>query len=385
MKTAYHYLKPFAAWATASTDSYRYNPFVRATVNVILLQVVLIVLTIGVFWWALGYSQTQTSDSLSEHALQDVQGALQTTTNTQAQSIELVRTRTLMYAFLGIIVLAGMFGFLVARFALWPARNSLQFQKRFIGNVAHEIRTPMAIIKTNTEVALMDPTIATDVREVFEDTIVELDRMSETINNLLTFDTLVRPGSMKLSSVDTGQLAETVVARHQELAESRGVTLNVARKDDMYILGNATALDQVITNLVKNAVNYTPKNQNKSVAVSVHGDDDGQVIVTVSDEGVGIAQKDLDHVFEPFFRADSSRARNVGTGSSGLGLAIVNEIVRVHHGSISIKSVLNKGTTIKVFFPQASAPAPRVPQSINEISVAHAGNPKTNSSVRRPS
>lgn len=385
MKTAYHYLRPFAAWVTASTDSYRYNPFVRATVNVILLQVVLIVLTIGVFWWALGYSQSQTSDSLSEHALQDVQGALQTTTNTQAQSIEIVRTKTLMYAFFGIILLAGMFGFLVARFALWPARNSLQFQKRFIGNVAHEIRTPMAIIKTNTEVALMDPSINADVRDVFEDTIVELDRMSETINNLLTFDTLVRPGSMKLSSIDMGQLAQTVVARHQELAHSRGVTLTVTTDDEIYSMGNATALDQVITNLVKNAINYTSKDKNKSVAVSVHADEDAQVIVTVSDEGVGIAQKDLDHVFEPFYRADSSRARNVGTGSSGLGLAIVNEIVRVHHGSISIKSALNKGTTIKVFLPQVNAPAPREQQSMNEISIVHAGNPKTNSSVRRPS
>lgn len=370
------------AWATASTDGYRYNPFVRATVNVILLQVVLILLTIGVFWWALGYSQTQTSDSLSEHALQDVEGAVQTTTNTQAQSIELVRTRTLMFAFLGIVILAGMFGFLVARFALWPARNSLQFQKRFIGNVAHEIRTPMAIIKTNTEVALMDPTIAPDVREVFEDTVIELDRMSETINNLLTFDTLVRPGSMKLSCVDVGRLAETVTARHQELAATRGVTLDIAVESSIFVLGNTTALDQVVSNLVKNAVNYTPMNEQKSVAVSVHADEDAQVIITVNDEGVGIAQKDLEHVFEPFFRADSSRARNSGTGSSGLGLAIVNEIVRVHHGSISIKSVLNKGTNIKVFLPQVSAPAPRAQQDINEISFAHAGNPKANSSVR---
>jgi len=351
--TASPSLKRFVAWVTALTDSYRFNPFIRATVNVILLQVLLIALTIGVFWFALGYTQTQTVDSISAHIEETI---VTGETNTSLpQRIDAVKERTQIYVFLGIIALAGIFGLLVSRYALRPARHSLQFQKQFIGNVAHEIRTPMAIIKTNTEVALMDPDLPPETREVFEETIRELDRMSETINNLLTFDTLVRPERIKTGVVNMGEIATTVVERHQDLAESRGVEVTLRTKDNAAVYGNATALEQVVTNLVKNAINYTPKDQGKQVEVVVDTDFSNNVLVTVADNGIGIAQKDLYHIFEPFYRADTSRARGVGTGSSGLGLAIVNEIVRLHHGTISIRSALGQGTTIKVSLPRGTA------------------------------
>ena len=348
-------LKQFAESVTALTDSYRFNPFIRATVNVILLQVVLIVLTVGVFWWAIGYSQQETVDSISTHIVEMVEGTPSTTAQSLPETIDDVKTRTITYTFVLIVSLASLFGFLVSRYALRPARNSLQFQKQFIGNVAHEIRTPMAIIKTNTEVALMDPSLPKDTREVFEETIVELDRMSETINNLLTFDTLVRPERIKTTTVDMAAVAQAVVERHTELAHSRGVAVALSTKENTCVLGNTTALEQVVTNLVKNAINYTPKDQEKKVEVTVDHDFSKNVIVTVSDQGIGIAQKDLYHIFEPFYRADTSRARGIGTGSSGLGLAIVNEIVRMHHGTISIRSALGQGTTIKVTLPQGSA------------------------------
>lgn len=375
MMTAFPFLRQFAAWATALMDSYRFNPFVRATVNVILLQVLLIALTIGVFWWAIGYTQTQTVDSISDHLEEVIVAEEGVAVSDLPRTIDKVKERTQIYVFMGILALASLFGFLVARYALRPARHSLQFQKQFIGNVAHEIRTPMAIIKTNTEVALMDPNIPADMREVFEETITELDRMSETINNLLTFDTLVRPERVKSAIIDMDTIAATVVGRHEELAASRGVALTLRTKGEAYVYGNATALEQVVTNLVKNAVNYTPKDQGKTVEVVVENDLSNNVTVTVTDTGIGIAQKDLYHIFEPFYRADTSRARGIGTGSSGLGLAIVNEIVRLHHGTISIRSALNQGTTIKVTLPRGSGakhiePAPNDQVSdTSEVSV----------------
>ncbi|MGK4455491.1 sensor histidine kinase, partial [Klebsiella pneumoniae] len=77
--------------------------------------------------------------------------------------------------------------------------------------------------------------------------------------------------------------------------------------------------------------------------------------VQVTDTGIGIAQKDLIHIFDPFYRGDTSRARNIGSGTSGLGLAIVKEITRIHRGAISVRSVVDKGTTIKISFPAVSA------------------------------
>ena len=372
MQTESPSLKRFAAWVTGLTDNFRFNPFVKATVIIIVLQVILICLKIGVFWWAINYVQEVTVDAIRAHIELAAQGLA--SPESLAAEISRLRQMILMYVFAGLVALTALFSFLITRFALRPARNSLQFQKRFIGNVAHEIRTPMAIIKTNTEVALMDPSLPKDTRETFEETIVELDRMSETINNLLTFDTLVRPGSMKVLPVDMQALAHTVAARHEALAESRGVALAVRADEAVCVDGNQTALDQVVTNLVKNAVNYTPKNEGKKVELSVESDYAGRVVVTVADQGIGIAQKDLYHIFEPFYRADTSRARGIGTGSSGLGLAIVNEIVRLHHGSISIRSTLGQGTTIRVSFPPSSQ-APQVdtgedqPGDATEVSV----------------
>ncbi|HYE23059.1 MAG TPA: HAMP domain-containing sensor histidine kinase [Candidatus Paceibacterota bacterium] len=372
MQTASPSLKRFAAWATGLTDNFRFNPFVKATTVIIILQIVLVTFKIGVFWWAIQYVQDVTVDAISDHITLAAQGLA--TPESLAAEISRVRQMILMYVFAGLVALTAVFGFLMTRFALRPARNSLQFQKRFIGNVAHEIRTPMAIIKTNTEVALMDPSIPKAQREVLEETIVELDRMSETINNLLTFDTLVRPGSLKVSPVDMHALAHTVAERHAALADSRGVAVQVRAEEGACVDGNATALDQILTNLVKNAINYTPKNEQKKVELTVETDFNGRVVVSVADQGIGIAQKDLYHIFEPFYRADTSRARGVGTGSSGLGLAIVNEIVRLHHGSISIRSALGHGTTIRVSLPRSTRGTPTEtpaenPEDTTEVSV----------------
>jgi signal transduction histidine kinase len=352
METTTRFLKPFVAWVTGLTDSYRFNPFVKTTVNVILLQVAIICFQIGVFWWAIAYTQVATVGTISAHVAYALHGGT-TSPESLIRAISRVRNTTLTYVFVLLIALTMIFSFLAARFALRPTRNSLQFQKRFISNVAHEIRTPMAIIKTGTEVGLMDQTLPKDVRDTYEETIRVLDRMSETINNLLTFDNLVRPERMKSVTVDLGLVASTVAARHEELARSRGVAIQLRTGDYTLVHGNATALEQVVTNLVKNAINYSPRNKGAHVDMSVDSDQAGHIVLTIADTGIGIAQKDLYHIFEPFYRADSSRARNTGTGSSGLGLAIVNEIVRIHHGTISIRSALEQGTTIKVILPRA--------------------------------
>jgi signal transduction histidine kinase len=257
--------------------------------------------------------------------------------------------------YIGLVALIVLFGYLIIRFALTPARDSLQIQKRFIGNVAHEIRTPLSIIKTSTEVTLMDPELPEDIRKTLTGTLIELDRISETINNLLSFDTLMQPGRMKTEPVDLGAIVQAVLKRHQALADSRGITFSTHIGKNRMVLGNATGLDQITTNLIKNAINYTSEDKGGVVTVKIENDYRGRVVLVIIDSGIGIAQKDLYHVFEPFYRGDTSRARGVGTGSSGLGLAIVNEIVRMHKGTISIKSAVGRGTTIAISLPPGTS------------------------------
>lgn len=356
MKIPIPSLKQSAAWATALTDSYRYNPFVQATVNIIVILFVLTISLIAISGWAIQYAQRNTVGSIQYH-IQEVVHGTPDAASTLPDAIATVRERTFAYIFVGLVALITLFAFLLIRFALSPTKESMLMQRRFIGNIAHELRTPLAVMKTSTEVALMDDTITTDVRETLQSNIIELNRVSEIINNLLSFDLLVRPNRMKTEVLDLKTMSDVVIQRHAAFAESRGIALDASYlTGNRYIRGNASALEQVLTNLVKNAINYTPADKDGHVSVEIDNDYQGRVVVSVIDNGIGIAQKDLYRVFEPFFRGDTSRARGVGTGTSGLGLAIVNEIVRMHRGSINIKSVVGEGTTVSIAFPAMPAP-----------------------------
>ncbi|MEA2701400.1 MAG: hypothetical protein QOE22_109 [Candidatus Parcubacteria bacterium] len=335
---------------TVLTDKYRYNPYARSTINIILFQVLLAILIVVVFGFALKFQQDNTVATVGQ-ATQRVLEGRSTGTPLLEESLEDVRQMTLAYVLLGLVLLTAFFGYLTARYALLPTKNSLQFQKRFIGNMAHEIRTPLAIIKTNTEVALMDPFLSSSMRDTLATTSGELDRISEIINNLLSFNTLLRPSSIAYAEIDLSETAQEVVARHEALAASRSIALTFSHNGPQVVFGNGTGLGQVLTNLVKNALNYTPRHADGSVTVEVDGDHE-RVTARVTDTGIGIAKKDLFYIFQPFYRADTSRVRGVGGGTSGLGLAIVNEIVKAHHGKISVRSVLGRGTSIEVSLPK---------------------------------
>ncbi|HYF28907.1 MAG TPA: HAMP domain-containing sensor histidine kinase [Candidatus Paceibacterota bacterium] len=344
-------LKQCAAWAIGLTDKYRYNPFIRTAVHITVLQIVLAIIMIAIFSWAIDYAQDRTLSSINEHVTDLATGSDPEDLST---AIREVRAHAYELVFFIILALNALFGYFMARFALRPTRHSIAAQKQFIGNIAHELRTPLAIIKTNTEVALFDPKLDPVVKQTFEDTLHELDRISEIINNLLTFDTMTRPRRLEFEPIDVRQVAETVLRRHLALAKERGIRLAMDSGGPAIIDGNQTALEQVLTNLVKNAINYTPQHKDGSVRIIIEPGEEGRTVVTVADTGIGIAQKDLFHIFEPFYRGDTSRARGVGSGTSGLGLAIVNELVRLHKGSITIRSALGRGTAIKITFPPVS-------------------------------
>jgi signal transduction histidine kinase len=174
--------------------------------------------------------------------------------------------------------------------------------------------------------------------------------VSQIINNLLSFQGLLKAGKLTFAPVDVAAVARESAERHTELAQTRGITLTVDAPDATMIEGNAVAIGQVFTNLIKNALTYTPEHDAREVVVRVTPDGT-TVTASVTDTGIGIAQKDLYYVFEPFYRGDTARARGVGSGTSGLGLAIVNDIVRAHQGNIVIRSALNRGTTIELTFP----------------------------------
>lgn len=340
------------------------DPFFRSTVNVMAVQVVFVILTVLVFGFAIWHQQHVTQSIINDRRAAIAAGAIFSPESLNSQIYDL-RNDTLYVAFLALSMLALVFGYLSARYALNPTRDSLEYQKRFIGNVAHELRTPIAIIRTNAEVALMDKGVRGYARETLETTIEELDRISGIINNLVSFDSLMRPGTLRLEPLLLRDIANTVVRHHLEMAQKYGIAIAVdAAVKPVYIMGNQLALEQAVTNLVKNALNYTPQHDGRSVIVRI--DDLGEeVAISVIDTGIGIARKDLSYIFQPFYRGDTSRERGIGSGTSGLGLAIVHDIVRAHSGYIVIRSALNRGTTIELCFTKAD-----MRDHVNSVSAA---------------
>lgn len=319
------------------------DPFFRSTWNVVNVQIIFVLLSMLVFGFSMWHLQHGAQNLIDQRLPADL----------LSLKLHDYRNHTIYMTLAVLALLSLVFGILSARYALGPTRNSLEHQKRFIGNLAHELRTPLSIIRTNTEVALMDKSLDGYARSTMETTVEELDRISGIINNLLSFESLIRPGNIAVEPLLLRDIAREVVHRHVEMAKRYGINIGVdAPPNPAYVMGNKVALEQAVTNLVKNALNYTPQHDGRSVVVRVD-DKSSEVALSVIDTGIGIAQKDLIHVFQPFYRGDTSRARGIGSGTSGLGLAIVNDIVRAHNGHLTVRSALNRGTTIELSFPKA--------------------------------
>jgi len=264
-----------------------------------------------------------------------------------SSSLEIVKTAKFKVFALIVFLLTAIFTYLVSKVTLKPVKNSLSSQKRFIADIAHELRTPLAIIKTNGEVELLDKGLDPKIRKMIESNVEELDRMSGIINNLLTINNLVKPDKIKFRLVDMAEIIDSVIDKMRVLASKKEIEITVIKESPHIVWGNPAAIEQIFTNILKNAVDYSGRNS--KISFSVGPDYFGNIVVKVKDEGIGIAEKDLPHIFEPFYRAEYSRART--TGSSGLGLTIVSELVKMHSGRITIKSAEKKGTEVVVTLP----------------------------------
>ncbi len=250
----------------------------------------------------------------------------------------------------GIIILA----FILARWTLQPIRHVMEMQHRFIADAAHELRTPLTNMKTTIEVSLLGVgyTIDKEFKKVLEENLEEVDRMSDIINNLLRLahaDTKAIP--IPMQKIDLRGVVKECLKIATRFAEKKQVTFKLScaeEEKEALVLGYKTGLEEIVLNLIRNAIAYTPPGGEVEICLSSKRVF-GVIELSVHDTGVGISQKDLPHIFEPFYRVDASRVRADGAGS-GLGLAIVREIVRQHNGQIFVKSALGKGTTMFVQF-----------------------------------
>ncbi|MEO6906760.1 MAG: ATP-binding protein, partial [Abditibacteriaceae bacterium] len=199
------------------------------------------------------------------------------------------------------------------------------------------------------ETLSVDPDDREMVQRFYPRLIEEAERLSRLVADLLQ---LARAESVTSTAPDSVVLNSQVTAVVNQLinkAAARGITVTVSGESEMSIPGDATALEQVIFNLLDNALMYTPEGGRIKLSLEETEDD---VIFHCADTGIGIPERYQARVFERFYRVDKARSR--AEGGTGLGLAIVKHIVENHHGSISVQSEMGQGTTFTVRLPKAA-------------------------------
>jgi signal transduction histidine kinase len=218
---------------------------------------------------------------------------------------------------------------------------------RFTADASHELRSPLAFIRTVAECALSTPGLDAETAEAFRDIVSETDTASMLLTDMLT---LARADSGHVDStfetVDLAALVQDVTLKNQSLAIARAQKLAV-RVDapNLFVMGDAARLRRLLWILTDNAMKYTPAGGMIEVSLSSL---DGRAAVAVTDDGIGIPQAALPHIFDRFFRVDAARSQQEGTG---LGLAIAKWIAEIHLASIEVQSEEKKGSTFRVVFP----------------------------------
>jgi len=216
-------------------------------------------------------------------------------------------------------------------------------KRDFVANVSHELRTPLASIKGYSE-TLLDGGM--DDRETLREFLRIIDRhatrMSRLIEDLLILSRIEsQQSSLAVSPVDLKELIQATTTGFERQAGDKGIRVSSVLPEDLpMVAGDRDRLEQVLVNLLDNAIKYTPAGG--SVGVSASGCEKG-VVVDVRDTGIGIPEADMPRIFERFYRVDKARSRELG--GTGLGLAIVKHIIQMHNGEIRVRSSPGRGST----------------------------------------
>lgn len=226
--------------------------------------------------------------------------------------------------------------------------NLDQARNEFVSNASHELKTPLSAIKVLAESLLhMGGDIPDIYVEFLTDINNEIDRLNAIISDLLSLVQIDNKNtSLNKKRLDLTALVQRTVKGLQVLAEKKDISMEVNLEGPLDIMGDESKLVQVITNLVDNAIKYTP--EGGRVMVDVYRGK-GEAVLKVSDTGIGIPAKDIPRIFDRFFRVDKARSRS--TGGTGLGLSIAHRIILLHDGDVRVESKEGKGTTFYVRFP----------------------------------
>lgn len=223
--------------------------------------------------------------------------------------------------------------------------DSFELQKQFVENASHELKTPLSVIKTNLDAALMDTNIPkNELDKHIHASMKSIDFMDKLIEDLLLLSLLenqIKKEDVEILDIINDAKNQILTSRKQS---NNSIQLNVSsRTRQLKLHANQVLLQRAIMNLLENAFKYS--NQGDPVVIDV-ADNNNEIVISISDQGPGIPKDQQRKIFERFYRVDKSRSRK--TGGSGLGLAITKKIIEAHNGIVTVRSTVGKGSIFEI-------------------------------------
>lgn len=233
--------------------------------------------------------------------------------------------------------------------------KSFEQVRQFSDDVSHELKTPLAVIRGEIEVALKAERSGDEYRATLASILEESQKLELIMENLLFLSRLdVKKTKICWSDIALDELLMEVFEELAPLGKERGIRFSLRKVDEVSIRADGGLMKRLLVNLIQNALKYTKEGGKVEVSLeddsSAHGGVESETVLIVSDTGIGIPRIDLPHIFDRFYRVDKSRSGK--TGGSGLGLTIVKKILDIHHGRIVVKSTVGSGSVFFVYLPK---------------------------------
>lgn len=340
-------LKRFAALVTNSTATNFKGAVIRLTLYYTLgVFCILLVFSVAVYNL---FSQSVERELGIEHGSDEYQEMLEMRNEPLLHEATENLYDILVVSDIVLLFITLIVSYLLARKTLAPLEESYQRQRQFVADAAHELRTPLSVLKAGGEVLLQGERSTPQYRQFITESQDEINRLITLSNDLLF---LVRHAEGRERTTALFSFSEVCITQCERLvayATQKGVTMSHQVDTEVTLVGNHDDMMRLVLNVLKNAVDYNTKGGTVTLSLKkTHN----EAVLRVTDTGIGIAPKDIPHIFERFFKADVARTQSSAIGS-GLGLAIVKEIADAHGGELYVTSTQGKGTTIELRVPCA--------------------------------
>lgn len=332
-----NFYKPFEGLATGLWNNFFLSS--RAKLVLIYLSSLLLILGFASFILYLTLSKNIQENFRGDASNEQSQALIINKTNDQLQSIIIFTDLLFLIFSLGI-------SFYLADQTLKPLQKSLQDQKRFTADVSHDLRTPLASLQTNLEVALREKTLTEkEIRPILKRSLEEVQFMTKMSENLLFLARMENNNTTtKLNPVDLTSLLGKLIQTFQAQANLKHIQIDTEFSPSLFTQGDPENLQRLFNNILSNALNYTPNNGK----IILHSQKiNKEILISIKDSGPGIQAQFIPHIFERFYQTDQARQHP----GNGLGLAIAKSIVDQHCGRIKIESQEGMGTEVLIFLP----------------------------------